>query len=381
MIRQVSPKAGDRPKVGDRLEDAIGRHVDVAAEIEREEAASSGPPRHYVRTAIWLVITAVSVYLVAPSLLSLLDSWDEVESIGLGWIGLMIVLEALALICLAILQYLAIRGSRWRSITTSQLAGNAMSKIAPGGGAVGAALQYRMLARAGVPKASTVAGLTAANVLTFAVVLAMPIGAIPAIIRGLVPQGLLSASIGGTVVFIALALFGTACFAWDAPLTKIGNGFERFRNRLRKGSRPIVGLAPKLLAQRDGLLTTLGPRWRAALLASIGRWGFEYGVLVAALASIGAHPRPALILLAFCAAQLLAQIPITPGGLGFVEAGLAATLVLAGVSAADAAVATFTYRLISYWLPLPVGLAAFLIDRRLGPPSKPAARASRDQPR
>ena len=57
-------------------------------------------------------------------------------------------------------------------------------------------------------------------------------------------------------------------------------------------------------------------------------------------------------------AQVLAQIPVTPGGLGFVEAGLAAMLVLAGVGAADAAL-DLAYRLASYWLPLPAGAAAW----------------------
>ena len=61
------------------------------------------------------------------------------------------------------------------------------------------------------------------------------------------------------------------------------------------------------------------------------------------------------MLLAFCGAQVLAQIPVTPGGLGFVEAGLTAMLALAGVSAGDAVLATFAYRLFSYWLPLPLG--------------------------
>ena len=81
--------------------------------------------------------------------------------------------------------------------------------------------------------------------------------------------------------------------------------------------------------------------------------------LAAALAAVGSQPRPSLVLLAFCAAQILAQIPITPGGLGFVEAGLTAMLTLAGVSAGAAVLATFAYRLFSYWLPLPVGLGAF----------------------
>ena len=51
--------------------------------------------------------------------------------------------------------------------------------------------------------------------------------------------------------------------------------------------------------------------------------------------------------------------PRQAGGLGFVEAGLTAMLVLAGVGAADAALATFAYRLASYWLPLPAGAAAW----------------------
>jgi uncharacterized protein (TIRG00374 family) len=70
------------------------------------------------------------------------------------------------------------------------------------------------------------------------------------------------------------------------------------------------------------------------------------------------------VLLAFCAAQMLAQIPLTPGGLGFVEAGLTATLALAGVGAGDAVLATFAYRLFSYWLPLPLGLVGVALQRR-----------------
>ena len=78
----------------------------------------------------------------------------------------------------------------------------------------------------------------------------------------------------------------------------------------------------------------------------------------------GANPHPVLVLLAFSASQMLVAIPITPGGLGVVEAGLAATLALAGVGAGAAVVATLAYRLFSYWLPMPVGLAAWWLYRR-----------------
>jgi uncharacterized protein (TIRG00374 family) len=64
------------------------------------------------------------------------------------------------------------------------------------------------------------------------------------------------------------------------------------------------------------------------------------------------------------AAQLLALIPLTPGGVGFVEAGLVGTLTLAGVSGGDALASTLLYRLVAYWLPLPAGAVAYLLFRR-----------------
>ena len=86
--------------------------------------------------------------------------------------------------------------------------------------------------------------------------------------------------------------------------------------------------------------------------------------LLAALAAIGSYPRPSVVLLAFCAAKALGNIPVTPGGLGFVEAGMTAMLVLAGVDPGDAVLATFAYRLFSYWLPLPFGLLGMALAPR-----------------
>ena len=61
---------------------------------------------------------------------------------------------------------------------------------------------------------------------------------------------------------------------------------------------------------------------------------------------------------------MLSQIPLTPGGLGFVEAGLTGTLALAGVPGGAAVLVSLAYRLVSYWLPLPAGLAAWVMHRR-----------------
>ena len=85
----------------------------------------------------------------------------------------------------------------------------------------------------------------------------------------------------------------------------------------------------------------------------------DYAALVASLYAVGARARPSMVLLAYVIALGLALIPITPGGLGFVEAGLTTILVLAGVSADQAVLGTLLYRLISFWLPIPVGALAW----------------------
>jgi putative heme transporter len=91
---------------------------------------------------------------------------------------------------------------------------------------------------------------------------------------------------------------------------------------------------------------------------------FDYLTLVFALAAIGAHPNAALVLVAYSAASLLRQIPITPGGLGVVEAGLTGALTLIGVSGGAAVLATLAYRAFNYWLYLPAGFVALILYRR-----------------
>jgi uncharacterized membrane protein YbhN (UPF0104 family) len=359
-------------ELGDRLEHAVVRHADAALELAEGTARRPARP-NFVRTAAFLAITGISLYIVAPSLVEVFGSWKQIGNVHPLWLAAMAVLQTGALGCLWELQRLALGGASWSAVITSQLAGNAMSKIAPGGGAVGAALQYRMLVERGIPAARTAGALTAVNLLTFAAVLAMPVLAIPAVLRGSVSRTLVETAVIGAVVFVALSAAGAAALIWDGPLVWVGRAVQRVRNALRRRSPPLDSLPARLLRERDRILGVFGPQWKRALIATAGRWAFDYGTLLAALAAVGSHPRPVLVLLAFCAAQLLSQIPITPGGLGFVEAGLTAMLTLAGVKAGDAVIATFAYRLFSYWLMLPAGAVAFLVHRRNLPRDSGAA--------
>ena len=363
----ASPAEPPRRRVGDRLEQAIEHRADVAGEIARGEQALEAEPARgrgaLRRTIFWLAVSGVSLYLVAPSIISAFGSWRQIERLSIAWLAAMALLQAAALACIWALQFVALRRARWQPVIASQLAGNALAKVAPGGGAMGGALQYRMLVAAGLPPAGVVSGLTAVNLLLFGVVLALPVLAIPAILRGGVERDLLNAALAGLAVFVLLFATGAVLLTSDRPLLWVGRQLQRARNRLRRRSEPLQRLPERLVGERDRILGTLGPRWKRALAAALGRWAFDFGCLLAALRALDALPRPGLVLLAFCAAQVLAQIPLTPGGLGFVEAGLSATLTLAGVPAGAAVVATFAYRLFSYWLQLPLGLVGLALQR------------------
>ena len=331
------------------------------------------------RRGLLLLVTAISLYLLAPALLEVFGAFDQLDEISPLWFPVMIVLQIGSFSCMWGIQRLAVRAERWGPVITSQLASNAFGRVVPGGVAASGAVQYSMLVRAGAPPAAVASGLTASSLLLFGTLLALPVLAAPAIIGGAgVDPHLTKAALAGAVLFVLMVVVGAACAIWDGPLRVAGRAAQAVVNRVRRKHEPVTGLPERLLRERDIILRVLGHQWWEALLLASGRWVLDYLTLIAALYAVGATPRASLVLLAFCAAQLLGTLPLTPGGLGFVEAGLTGTLALAGVGGGAAVVATLAYRLVSFWLPLPAGaVAAFIHRRRYGaeevepPPTPP----------
>lgn len=327
-----------------------------------------------LRTTVWRAVliglAGISLYVFAPSLVEVYSSWDTLVHLQPWWLIAIFGAQAASFAGIWTLQHIALRATSWFPVITSQLAGNAFSRVVPGGAAAGVALQMRMLTRAGVNTTTAASSLTAVSLLTTGTVFALPVLALPAMIAGTPVRGpLLTAVLLGFVVFVLLAVVGTWLMRSDPPLLAVGRAVQATRNRLLPKREPITDLPERLVEERAIVRRTLGARKRDAILATIGRSLFDYLSLLAALAAVGANPNPSLVLLAFVTALVLGMIPITPGGLGFVEAGLTATLSLAGIGGAEAILATGAYRLASFWLPLPAGLIAwFLFRARVGRP-------------
>jgi uncharacterized protein (TIRG00374 family) len=324
--------------------------------------------------AVLLLLTAISLYLLLPSLLAVFGSWRALLELEPEWIAVAVGFEAVSFLSTWALQRIALGAPSWFAVGMSQLAANAMGRIVPGGMAAAGAVQYRMLVRAGVPPNRVGSALAATSALLFAGLLALPLLALPANLAGTpIEHRLLHALWLGGVVFLLMSAAGVAGLAFDRPLVLLGRAIE-WGLRL-VGRKRTVPLSEVLLRERDQIRSALGDRWKLALTASVGKSLFDYLALVSTLYAVHATADPSLVLLAYVAGSLLGMVPLTPGGLGFVEAGLTGTLVLAGVDAGAAAAATLAYRLVSFWLPLPLGgLAYWFFGRRLRPiPAPPPA--------
>ena len=99
--------------------------------------------------------------------------------------------------------------------------------------------------------------------------------------------------------------------------------------------------------------------WAAAnwLLDAASLWVF--------IAAFHTLISPIDLLVAYGLANVLAVIPITPSGLGVIEGVLIPTLAGFGVAKEKAVLAVVGYRLVNFWLPIPVGGLCYL-SLRLG---------------
>ena len=246
-----------------------------------------------LRRVVILAVTGVSLYLVAPAILDVLASWPKVRDLDPLLLQGILLAQAAAFACFWVILRITLRLREWLPVVTSQLASNAAARVAPGGGAAGNALQYSMLVRAGVPGPTVASGLTAATLLTTGIVFALPALALPAVLGGAgIDRSLARAAWAGAAALVLLLAAGALLLFADAP-ARHGPG---------RAARPQLGAAQATAGHGPARAPAQGARRdprrpelalvAAALLATLGRWAFDYASLLLALLAVGARPPP-----------------------------------------------------------------------------------------
>jgi uncharacterized membrane protein YbhN (UPF0104 family) len=297
---------------------------------------------------------AVAFYLLATQLtgfqLPKLDTWQ-----AWGWVLGAVAASALTYVAAAfnLLGCLKERLSV-RTTVTAQVAAAFAGLVAPGS-VGGLAVNTRYLQRAGIPVARAVTAVGVSQVIGFACYLLL-------LLLFSAFAGHHRASTGGlsaitpsatvTGVVIALAVIGLLVAA-----------IPRLRAVVVRRLRPLVtDIGPELLQVARTprkLAQAFGGALGLPLAASLCLWASVNAVSGGAvnLAAMG---------VAYLVAKAVGSLVPTPGGIGGVEAVLAAGLTAAGVPSAVAATSVIVFRLLTWWLPVIPGWFAFTALQRRG---------------
>jgi uncharacterized protein (TIRG00374 family) len=316
--------------------------------------------------SLFLLAALVVLYFFLPTIVDFLDSASELASVEWWWYVVMALLMTGAFMSAWELTHIAVPSINRFVAACSQLVSNAMAKVIPGGAVAAGATYFQMLSVSGVPTGQAAAALAAVSFISNLVLFSLPgIALVIAAASAPIPDGLVPVALVGTVLFVVMFTAVFVVVRWDGPMLFVGRMVEVSAGwaakQFKRDWRPT---AQGFLERRNEVVSALGRRWWKALLAAVANWMLDYMVLFVALVAVGAQPRASLVLLAFAGGAVLGMIPITPGGLGFVEVGLVALLVAAGIPGPDATLATLAYRLYQFWLPIPAGAIAYVVFRR-----------------
>ena len=120
-----------------------------------------------------------------------------------------------------------------------------------------------------------------------------------------------------------------------------------------------VSATLRKIAERVNLLINNRRNLWWAFSWALLNWLFDAACLWVFLWAFGSLVSPVDLLVAYGLANVLAAIPITPAGLGVIEGVLIPALVGFGVPHEQAILAVLSYRLVNFWIPIPLGGIAY----------------------
>ena len=252
-------------------------------------------------------------------------------------------------------------GLPMRRALTLSLTGSAVANVLPLGGAAGVGVNYAVVRSWGYNSSDFATYTVVTNlvdVATKVVVLAVAGAVVLAAGPGALPGPLGPAALG---VAVAL-LLGAASLLCPPVGTAVGRQVDAIAARVgRLVRRP---LQPRLEARLPLLAASsvevLRRAWVRVLAGSTAYALLQAALLAACFRVCGLPASVPLVAGAFATDRLLTLLPLTPGGVGLVEAVLCGTVLAWGAPAGPAVASVLLYRALTYAAEVPVGGAVLL---------------------
>jgi putative heme transporter len=308
---------------------------------------------------IGLGLAALAFYQLVGHKTELSETTVALGHLRWAWLLLGVVAEAGSFLAFALLQRKMLRAGGVNvaigPMAAITMAANAITNSIPAGSAIAPVYSFRQYRQRGADQAlagwSVVAAFVAESV-TLAVVAAVGVSIAGA-------EGASLDLVGVTVTVLILAIAMGVVFVQKQALVWTVSAALRLCQRLTGWPRGELAQHIDRIILRLTVVRLTPGQMAGALRLALANWLLDCGCLALSFMAVGAPVPWKGLLLAYGAGQLAANLPITPGGLGVVEGSLTIALVAYGGAAPSTVVAVLLYRVLSFWLALPVGWGAW----------------------
>jgi uncharacterized protein (TIRG00374 family) len=330
--------------------------VEGRPSIQVEYLEPEAMPRDFdSRVLLKRGLVAVALLLVLVLIAFLAPGLGQVRSLisraSVGWLLVAVALEVLS--CLSyVLMFRPVFCKRmsWRSTFEISLSELAVGSIVPASGAGGVALGAWILSRSGMP------GVIVARRSVAFLLLKSSVNFVAVAVFGI----LMFLGVGPHLSPALTLLPALASIAAILAVVFVGRLTRRFADSSRPKLRTVMNAVGDGVEEAGVLLRRRDP---ALIVGAVGYWLFDNLVLLAAFHAFGEAVPLIIVLQGYLIGQLGGALPL-PGGLGGIDGGLIGALIVFGVPAAPAAAAVLLYRVVLFWVPLIVGVPAFISLRR-----------------
>ena len=351
-----------------------GEQADVTSRSRRRWWHRGPFVRREVRLSVGTLLLFLFLFYVAlPLLASHRAEVNSLAHINIGYLALGVLLEVGALVAYTQLTHAVLPsdGPRRVRLFRINMSTLALSHVSPGGTAPGAALGYRLLTQSGVSGSDAgfalgtqgIGSAVVLNVMFWCSLVAFLVTHgfhVPASHHGGQSQ---SASIlvivAAGVGVILLGAFGGLFYLLTRGQERASRIVRRVAGRIRFLDADRTTALVERLAERFGALMQDRSLTRRAIGWAAANWLLDAASLWVFVAAFSHFISPIDLLMAYGLANILAAIPITPGGLGVVEFVLVSMITGFGPTAGQALSAVLAYRAVNFWLPIPFGGLAY----------------------
>lgn len=323
--------------------------------------------KQVIAGVLTLAVLVFVFFGVFPKFANYSEAWDAIQKMSVGSLVALLLVTVLNVAVYVLPYQAALPGISYGHAFVVRQTSFMISNVVPAGGAFGLGVQYAMLSGYGYGPAPTSTAIAATTLWNLLVTLALPvIGVLLLVFQGGAETNEVVGAVGGVMAVVLIVVALVAVLRSEGAARRVGGWGDSIIRRFRKGEEGDPA-TKAVLRFRETTQEVVFKRWQMLTASSFAQQICQFLILAVAFYAIDGRDsgvNPAQLFAAFALARLAGFIPITPGGLGTVDAAMVALIHQFGADKSVALAADLVWRALSFFPQVFIGVITFLIWRK-----------------